>query len=203
MLLAATGASLTPVTVIVPSFTNVVSTLALEFPRLIASVESGYDSALEDSPEFDTATLLNGVIDDSATPAMQRQLTQLYYQFGRYLLIASSRKGTLPANLQGVWNNYTQAPWSADYHVNINLQMNYWLADMTNLSEAGMPLFDFVEGLRVPAEQTAQRLFDAPGWTLLLNTNIWGYTGLISWPTAFWQPEANAWLAAHFYQHYL
>lgn len=189
--------------------------------RLNAAVNKGYDElraehvadhsslfsrvalCLDDSPEIDTATLLNGVIDDSATPAMQRQLTQLYYQFGRYLLIASSRKGTLPANLQGVWNNYTQAPWSADYHVNINLQMNYWLADMTNLSEAGMPLFDFVEGLRVPAEQTAQRLFDAPGWTLLLNTNIWGYTGLISWPTAFWQPEANAWLAAHFYQHYL
>ena len=189
--------------------------------RLNTAVNKGYDElraehvadhsslfsrvalCLDDSPEIDTATLLNGVIDDTATPAMQRQLTQLYYQFGRYLLIASSRKGTLPANLQGVWNNYTQAPWSADYHVNINLQMNYWLADMTNLSEAGMPLFDFVEGLRVPAEQTAQRLFDAPGWTLLLNTNIWGYTGLISWPTAFWQPEANAWLAAHFYQHYL
>lgn len=159
---------------------------------------------LEHTPaNTNTDALLSAVINDTATPAMRRQLTQLYYQFGRYLLIASSRKGALPANLQGVWNNYTQAPWSADYHVNINLQMNYWLADMTNLSEAGIPLFDFVEGLREPAEQTAGRLFNAPGWTLLLNTNIWGFTGLISWPTAFWQPEANAWLAAHFYQHYL
>lgn len=169
-----------------------------------SALYSRVNFCLEDAADtVATDTLLTSATGTTATPAMQRQLTQLYYQFGRYLLIASSRKGTLPANLQGVWNNYTQAPWSSDYHVNINLQMNYWLADMTNLSEAGMPLFDFVEGLRVPAEQTARRLFDAPGWTLLLNTNIWGYTGLISWPTAFWQPEANAWLAAHFYQHYL
>ncbi len=169
-----------------------------------AALYSRVNFCLEDTGgKSTTDTLLATVTDNTATPAMQRQLTQLYYQFGRYLLIASSRQGTLPANLQGVWNNYTQAPWSSDYHVNINLQMNYWLADMTNLSEAGLPLYDFVEGLREPAEETAKRLFDAPGWTLLLNTNIWGYTGLISWPTAFWQPEANAWLAAHFYQHYL
>ncbi|MDN4503450.1 glycoside hydrolase family 95 protein [Alteromonadaceae bacterium BrNp21-10] len=131
-----------------------------------------------------------------------RTLEALYYQFGRYLLISSSRAGSLPANLQGVWNKHEYAPWSADYHVNINLQMNYWLADMTNLSETLPPLFDFVDSLVEPGTQTAKRLFNAPGWTLLLNTNIWGFTGLIAWPTAFWQPEAAAWMAQHYYEHY-
>ncbi|MCU4677241.1 glycoside hydrolase family 95 protein [Catenovulum sp. 2E275] len=131
-----------------------------------------------------------------------RLLESLYYQFGRYLLITSSRSGSLPANLQGAWNNYKQAPWSADYHFNINVQMNYWLTNMTNLSEMNLPLFDFVDGLVKPGQQTAKRLFNANGWTLLLNTNIWGFTGLIKWPTAFWQPEASAWIARHYYEHY-
>lgn len=131
-----------------------------------------------------------------------RALESLYFQFGRYLLIASSRAGSLPANLQGVWNNSARPPWNADYHVNINLQMNYWPAFPTNLSDASLPLFDFVDQLVLPGQEAARRVFDAPGWTLFLNTNIWGFTGLIDWPTAFWQPEAGAWLAAHYYEYY-
>lgn len=137
------------------------------------------------------------------TASQDRALETLYFQYGRYLLISSSRKGSLPANLQGVWNKYEMAPWSSDYHVNINLQMNYWLADVTNLSETLPPLFSFIDSLVEPGQQTAQRLFNAKGWTLLLNTNIWGFTGLIAWPTAFWQPEGGAWMARHYFEHYL
>jgi alpha-L-fucosidase 2 len=132
-----------------------------------------------------------------------RALEELYFNFGRYLLIAASRAGTLPANLQGVWNDKEKPPWNSDYHVNINLQMNYWPAHSANLSETAEPLWDFVEHLVSPGRLAAQRYFGAPGWTLFLNTNIWGFVGPIDWPTAFWQPEASAWLAQHFYEHYL
>ncbi len=139
----------------------------------------------------------------SGDAAADRQLEQLYFQYGRYLLLASSREGSLPANLQGVWNHYATPPWNSDYHVNINLQMNYWPAESANLAETTPPLWDFVEHLVAPAKLSAQRYFGARGWTLFLNTNIWGYVGPIDWPTAFWQPEGNAWLAQHFYEHYL
>ncbi len=139
----------------------------------------------------------------SGNAATDRQLEQLYFQYGRYLLIASSRAGSLPANLQGVWNDKATPPWNADYHVNINLQMNYWPAEAANLAETTPPLFDFVEHLVPPGRLAAQRYFGAQGWTMFLNTNAWGYVGPIDWPTAFWQPEASAWLAQHFYEHYL
>ncbi|WP_428819168.1 glycoside hydrolase family 95 protein [Microbulbifer sp. MCCC 1A16149] len=131
-----------------------------------------------------------------------RALEQLYFQYGRYLLISSSRDGSLPANLQGVWNNSATPPWNADYHANINLQMNYWPAEVTNLAETTGPLFDFVDSLQAPGGVAAEKLLGARGWTLFLNTNIWGFTGVIDWPTAFWQPEAGAWLADHYYEHY-
>jgi alpha-L-fucosidase 2 len=139
----------------------------------------------------------------SGNAAADRQLEQLYFQYGRYLLIASSRTGSLPANLQGVWNDKATPPWNADYHVNINLQMNYWPAEVANLAETAPPLFDFVDHLVTPGKLAAQRYFGANGWTMFLNTNAWGYVGPIDWPTAFWQPEASAWLARHFYEHYL
>jgi alpha-L-fucosidase 2 len=134
--------------------------------------------------------------------ALDRALEELYFQYGRYLLIASSRPGSLPANLQGVWNKYEKPPWNADYHVNINLQMNYWLAETTNLAETLPPLFDFVDELMKPGAGAAKLYFDARGWTVFLNTNAWGFAGPIDWPTAFWQPEAGAWLAQHYYEHY-
>lgn len=129
-------------------------------------------------------------------------LEALYLQFGRYLLISSSRAGSLPANLQGVWNNSAYPPWNADYHVNINLQMNYWLANTLNISELNAPLIDFIEGVAVAGKASAQTILGAPGWSVYLNTNPWGYTGLIEWPTAFWQPEGAAWLSQHLYDHY-
>jgi alpha-L-fucosidase 2 len=134
--------------------------------------------------------------------AIDRALEALYFQYGRYLLIASSRAGSLPANLQGVWNHSNAPPWNADYHVNINLQMNYWLAESTNLAETAAPLFDFIDALVEPGRRSARRILGASGWTVFLNTNAWGYAGVIDWPTAFWQPEAGAWLAQHYYEHY-
>jgi alpha-L-fucosidase 2 len=134
--------------------------------------------------------------------AADRALEALYFQYGRYLLIASSRPDTLPANLQGVWNRSNTPPWNADYHVNINLQMNYWPAGPANLAETAAPLFDFIDSLVEPGRLAAQRLLGADGWTLFLNTNPWGFTGVIDWPTAFWQPEAGAWLSRHYYDHY-
>jgi alpha-L-fucosidase 2 len=139
----------------------------------------------------------------SGNAVLDRQLEQLYFQYGRYLLMGSSRPGSLPANLQGVWNHHATPPWNSDYHVNINLQMNYWPAEVANLPETAAPLFDFVDHLVTPGKLAAQRYFGAQGWTLFLNTNIWGYVGPIDWPTAFWQPEAAAWLAQHYHEHYL
>jgi len=149
-----------------------------------------------------TPALLAGY-GKSNSEGEDRLLEALYFQYGRYLLIASSRPGSLPANLQGVWNHSNSPPWNADYHVNINLQMNYWPAQVTNLAETALPFFDFVESLTVTGRRSARQFFGADGWTLFLNTNIWGFTGVIDWPTAFWQPEAAAWLAQHFYEHYL
>jgi alpha-L-fucosidase 2 len=131
-----------------------------------------------------------------------RALEALYFQYGRYLLIAASRAGSLPANLQGVWNHSTTPPWNADYHLNINLQMNYWLAETTNLAETVSPLFDFIDSLIEPGRKAARKIVGANGWTVFLSTNVWGFTGLIDWPTAFWQPEGAAWLAQHYYEHY-
>jgi alpha-L-fucosidase 2 len=152
-------------------------------------------------PDKPTDVLLADYRADASSPAA-RGLEALFFQYGRYLLIASSRAGSLPANLQGVWNHSTTPPWEDDYHVNINLQMNYWPADPTNIAEAAAPFYDFVDGLVAPGKVAAERILGAKGWTLFLKTNIWGQTGMIAWPTAFWQPEAGAWLASQYYDHY-
>jgi alpha-L-fucosidase 2 len=151
-------------------------------------------------PALPTDQLLAGYTG-GITPA-DRALEALYFQYGRYLLIASSRAGSLPANLQGVWNNTTNPPWSADYHVNINLQMNYWLAEVTNLAETTAPYDRFVEALRAPGRRTAKEMFSTDGWVVHNETNPYGFTGVHDWATAFWFPEAAAWLTQQLYDHY-
>ncbi|GAB3463333.1 glycosyl hydrolase family 95 catalytic domain-containing protein [Actinophytocola sediminis] len=154
-------------------------------------------------PNLPTDDLL-AAYRDPATPAAHRKaLEALYFQYGRYLLIGSSRPGSLPANLQGVWNNSTSPPWSADYHVNINLQMNYWPAETTNLSETTAPLFDYVDSMVPAGEVTAREMFGNRGWVVHNETNPFGFTGVHDWATAFWFPESGAWLAQHYYEHYL
>ena len=128
-------------------------------------------------------------------------LSALLFNYGRYLLISSSRPGTLPANLQGLWAHEIQTAWNGDYHVNINLQMNYWPAEVANLSECHEPLFDFIDSLRKPGARSAQVHYNARGWVVHWCTNIWGFTspGEVLW--GFF-PAAGGWLCQHLWEHY-
>lgn len=103
-------------------------------------------------------------------------LQELVFQYGRYLLIASSREGTLPANLQGVWGEKVQTAWNGDYHMNINLQMNYWLAQSTNLPEMFLPFVDLLEAIQEPGKKTAQVHYGSEGWATHTIVNPWGFT---------------------------
>jgi alpha-L-fucosidase 2 len=129
-------------------------------------------------------------------------LDSLYFQFGRYLLIASSRPGGLPANLQGLWNDSMNPPWDSDYHLNINLQMNYWPAEVTNLAETHEPLFDFVESLREPGRRTAKVHYGARGFVAHHITDIWGFTAPGDLPRSGLWPTGAAWLMQHHWEHY-
>jgi alpha-L-fucosidase 2 len=138
------------------------------------------------------------------TGATDLGLEALYFQFGRYLLIASSRPGDLPANLQGVWNDSLKAPWNSDYHTNINLQMNYWPAEVTNLPELHRPLFDFLETLREPGRRTARLHYGAKrGFVVHHITDIYGFTSPGDLPRSGLWPTGAAWLAQHLWEHYL
>jgi alpha-L-fucosidase 2 len=131
-------------------------------------------------------------------------LEQLYYQYGRYLLIASSRPGNLPANLQGMWANGVDGPWHVDYHNNINLQMNYWPACSTNLTECELPLIDFIRTLVDPGQRTASAYFGARGWTAAISGNIFGFTAPVTDHDMSWNfnPMAGPWLATHIWEYY-
>lgn len=130
-------------------------------------------------------------------------LEALFYQFGRYLLIASSRPGSLPANLQGIWNESFTPPWESDYHLNINLQMNYWIAETGNLPECHEPLFDFIDRLAANGRHTAAALYSARGFTAHSSSNLWAESGLFgAWTPAIFWPTGGAWLALHLWEHY-
>ena len=128
-------------------------------------------------------------------------LAALYFQYGRYLLLGSSRPGTLPANLQGVWNAQMKAPWNADYHTNINLQMNYWPAEVSNLSECHTPLFDYMDSLVKPGSRTAKVHYGARGWVVHHLSDIFGYTAPADGIWGVW-PMGAAWLAQHPWERY-
>ncbi len=128
-------------------------------------------------------------------------LAALYFQYGRYLLLGSSRPGTLPANLQGVWNEQMKAPWNADYHTNINLQMNYWLAEVSNLSECHTALFDYMDSLVKPGSRTAKVHYGARGWVVHHLSDIFGYTAPADGIWGVW-PMGAAWLAQHPWERY-
>jgi alpha-L-fucosidase 2 len=150
-------------------------------------------------PDLPTDDLLAGYGSGSAA---DRALEELFFAYGRYLLVASSRPGSLPANLQGVWNNLEAPPWQSDYHLNINLQMNYWLAETTNLAETAEPFFAYVDGLREPGRVTARQMYGVgQGWVAHHASNIFGWTG--AWDhTAYFFPESGAWLSDQLYDHY-
>ena len=139
-------------------------------------------------------------------------LQVLYYQFGRYLMISSSRPGSRPTNLQGIWNDLVQPPWGSNYTTNINTEMNYWLAENTNLSELHQPLFNFMKELAVNGAKTAKVNYNIPeGWVTHHNSDLWAKTsppggydwdpkGMPRWSA--W-PMAGAWFSTHIWEHYL
>ncbi|MFT3946369.1 MAG: glycoside hydrolase family 95 protein [Agriterribacter sp.] len=134
--------------------------------------------------------------------AQDNGLIVLYYQFGRYLLMGSSRSpGVLPANLQGIWNDMYKAPWNADFHTNINLQMNYWPAESGNLPETVLPLANFMQQVTVPGSATAKEMYHAGGWTLHHLTDVYGRTGVADgvWGVS---PMAGPWMTFPLYRHY-
>lgn len=129
-------------------------------------------------------------------------LCEQIFQFGRYLLISSSRPGTMPANLQGIWANKTKTPWNSDYHTNVNIQMNYWPAEVTNLSDCHLPFFDLVESLVKPGHKTANIQYDMDGWVVHPITNIWGYTSPGESSSWGMHPGGTGWMCQHIGEHY-
>jgi len=129
-------------------------------------------------------------------------LAALYVQYGRYMLIASSRPGTQAANLQGEWNELLNPPWESKYTTNINFEMNYWPAEVTNLSELHEPMFDVIDDLRVSGARTAKKMYNARGWVLHHNTDLWRGTAPINNVDGLW-PTGAAWLCHHLWDHYL
>ncbi len=136
-----------------------------------------------------------GLPDDPA-------LAALYFQFGRYLLIASSRPGDQAANLQGVWNNLLTPPWESKYTTNINVEMNYWPAEVTGLAECHEPLFDMIDDLARSGARTARNQYGARGWVVHHNTDLWRGTAPINNIDGVW-PTGGAWLCYHLWEHYL
>ncbi|MCB9080548.1 MAG: glycoside hydrolase family 95 protein [Lewinellaceae bacterium] len=134
--------------------------------------------------------------------ASDLHLVELLFQYGRYLLISSSRPGTLPANLQGIWANKIQTPWNGDYHTDVNVQMNYWLAESTNLGEMHLPLFDLMKSIQEPGARTAQIHYHSKGWIVHPVTNVWGFTS--PGENAGWGMHVGggAWLTTHIMEHY-
>ncbi|WP_033402875.1 glycoside hydrolase family 95 protein [Dyadobacter beijingensis] len=162
---------------------------------------------------FDRVALQLGNATSSNLPTDERQrayfkgqpdngLEELYFQYGRYLMISSTRPGTMPMALQGKWNDSTNPPWANDYHTNINVQMLYWPAEVTNLSECHLPLMDFTQSIVAPGRLAANEFFNAKGWIVNTMLNAYGYTSP-GWdfPWGFF-PGGAAWLCQHLWEHY-
>jgi alpha-L-fucosidase 2 len=154
------------------------------------------DPALDELPTDERLTRFQSGADDPG-------LLATYFQYGRYLLMGSSRKpAQLPANLQGIWNKDLLAPWNSDYHTNINLQMNYWPAEVCNLTETAEPVIRFLEELTVPGSVTARDTYGAKGWTLHHTTDVFGKTAVLD--GVYWGmfPLGGAWMTLPLWEHY-
>lgn len=163
---------------------------------------SKVDFKLQPSSKIDTIPI-NQRLKNIKEGKTDLGLEALLFQYGRYLLIASSRTGTNPANLQGLWNEHIQAPWNADYHLNINLQMNYWPASVTQLDSLNYPLFDYIDRLVAHGKTTAKQNFGCQGTFIPHASDLWAVTWLRA-PTAYWgcSVGAGGWLMQHYWQHY-
>ncbi len=185
---------------------------------LAAATKKKYSKAREEHIKayrkyFDRVSLDLGKTDAANKPTDARveqfaggndpQLVSLYFQFGRYLLISSSQPGTQPANLQGIWNDRVSPPWDSKYTVNINTEMNYWPAEVTNLPEMHEPLFAMLKDLAETGKESAKSMYGARGWNMHHNTDIWRMTGPIDGAFYGLWPMGGAWLTQHLWQHYL
>jgi len=176
---------------------------AKRWPRLRAAQRADH-RALFDRVDLslDAGTTPTAPASADVRPVDNR-LIETYFNFGRYLLISSCRPGSLPPNLQGLWADGFDPPWQADYHVNINLQMNFWPAEVCGLGALHASLFDYAERLKPFGEETARRVYDCRGMVAHYTTNPWGHTapdGSVQY--GLW-PGGLAWLALHFWEHYL
>ncbi len=179
------------------SYTDLRDRHVADYQRLFRRVSLDLGGGTE-AGNVPTDERLKAVRDGAADPG----LVALYFQFGRYLLISSSRPGNLPANLQGIWAEGVQTPWNGDYHANINVQMNYWPAETCNLAECHYPLFALIDSLRPSGRRTAKVHYDADGWTVHTITNVFGFTAPGESPSWGLFPAAGAWLCQHLWEHY-
>lgn len=185
---------------------------------LIDGMKKNYDKARSDHSLFykkymDRVKLDLGTNDTIKNPTDVRirefskgydpQLATTYFQFGRYLLISSSQPGCQPANLQGKWNDKILPPWDSKYTTNINAEMNYWPAEVTNLSELHEPFIQMVREVAESGTQTAKIMYGADGWVLHHNTDIWRVTGAIDRAASGMWPSGGAWVSQHLWEHYL
>jgi alpha-L-fucosidase 2 len=167
-----------------------------EHRRLFRRVE--LDLGSTDAANKPTDERLTAVKNGAEDP----DLCALYFQFGRYLLISSSRPGCMPANLQGLWNHHIKAPWNCDYHININVQMNYWPAEVCNLSECHEPFCDLVENLRPRGRKTAKEVYGCNGFVAHHTTDAWFWTSPIGRVGYGMWPTGAAWCCQHLWEHY-
>ena len=197
------------------------SATALAYLQNYENSQKDYATTLADhesvyKEQFDRVDLtLEGNATQEAKDTEQRikefhktsdpQLAANYFQFGRYLLISSSQPGTQPANLQGIWNpDARQYPaWDSKYTSNINVEMNYWPAEVTNLAECHKPFVEMVKDVSVTGAETAEKMYGARGWTLHHNTDIWRTTGAVDNGTVGVWPTCNAWFCSHLWERYL
>ncbi|MCE5279163.1 MAG: glycoside hydrolase N-terminal domain-containing protein [Planctomycetaceae bacterium] len=178
------------------SFRQLLQSHVEDYRRLFGRVQ--IDLGRSDAQRLPTDERIKALADPKARDS---QLSALHFQYGRYLLISSSRPGTLPANLQGIWNDSLTPPWSADFHTNINLQMNYWLSGPCNLIECQLPLIDLMDNLAKTGAKTARVHYGARGWVVHHLTDLWCSAVPFDGIWGIW-PIGSAWLAQHAYEQY-
>ncbi len=157
------------------------------------------DIAGEEAAHIPTNERIRNFYD---APASDNGLATLYFQYGRYLSICSTRPGLLPPNLQGLWAHQVQTPWNGDYHLNINAQMNHWPVEVGNLPELHEPFIDMIKAIAEAGRKTAKAYYNAPGWVCYMMTNVWDYSApgeQASWGAS----TASGWLCNHLWEHYL
>lgn len=186
---------------------------------LAAAIKKNYDAAIRKhsdmyAKQFNRFKLDLGTVTEASKENTVKRiadfhatqdpsLVTLLFQFGRYLLICSSQPGGQPANLQGIWCNSMRPPWDSKYTININAEMNYWPAEVTNLSETHQPFIQMVKELSESGRETAKVLYGAEGWVAHHNTDIWRVTSPIDFAAAGMWPTGGAWVSQHLWEHYL